>query len=389
MDAQLSTLNAQLPVRAVVDLDAIASNYRFLANRVAPRRVYAVVKADAYGHGAVPVAARLARAGADRFAVANPEEGAALRRGGIAGEILVLSRVDPEDVPRLAAYGLTPTLYDAAQAEAIAAAAGGLSGAVPLPVHLELDTGMGRAGFRAEELDFVIALFQHAPGLRLAGTFANLSRADDPSSLETARQVERLRAAASRLRDAGLAPGLVHAANSAAILGAEPAWLDAVRPGLALYGVAPRGFSEAAALVPAMTLEARVTAVRRIPADTPLGYGGRFVTERPTTIAVLPIGYHDGFRRSFSGRVAVLLGGKRAPVVGAVSMDVTLVDTSDAPVRRGDRAVCLGTDGRETVTAWELADAAGTIPYEILCGIGPRVPRVHVESGEDPTESRG
>jgi len=387
VDSQLSTLNSPLPVRALVDLDAIASNYRFLADRVAPRRLYAVVKADAYGHGAVPVAARLARAGADRFAVANPEEGTALRRGGIAGEILVLSRVDPEDVPRLAAYGLTPTLYDAAQAEGIAAAAKGAS--VPLPVHLELDTGMGRAGFRPEELDFVVALFRHAPGLRLAGTFANLSRADDPSSPETARQVERLRAAASRLRDAGLAPGLVHAANSAAILGAEPAWLDAVRPGLALYGIAPRGFSEAASLVPAMTLEARVTAVRRVPADTPLGYGGRFVTERPTTIAVLPIGYHDGFRRSFSGRVAVLLGGKRAPVVGAVSMDVTLVDASDAPVRRGDRAVCLGTDGCDTVSAWELADAAGTIPYEILCGIGPRVPRVHVESGEDPTESPG
>jgi len=387
VDSQLSTLNSPLPVRALVDLDGIASNYRFLADRVAPRRLYAVVKADAYGHGAGPVAARLARAGADRFAVANPEEGTALRRGGIAGEILVLSRVDPEDVPRLAAYGLTPTLYDAAQAEGIAAAAKGAS--VPLPVHLELDTGMGRAGFRPEELDFVVALFRHAPGLRLAGTFANLSRADDPSSPETARQVERLRAAASRLRDAGLAPGLVHASNSAAILGAEPAWLDAVRPGLALYGIAPRGFSEAASLVPAMTLEARVTAVRRVPADTPLGYGGRFVTERPTTIAVLPIGYHDGFRRSFSGRVAVLLGGKRAPVVGAVSMDVTLVDASDAPVRRGDRAVCLGTDGRDTVTAWELADAAGTIPYEILCGIGPRVPRVHVESGEDPTESPG
>ena len=387
MDSQLSTLNSPLPVRALVDLDGIASNYRFLADRVAPRRLYAVVKADAYGHGAGPVAARLARAGADRFAVANPEEGTALRRGGIAGEILVLSRVDPEDVPRLAAYGLTPTLYDAAQAEGIAAAAKGAS--VPLPVHLELDTGMGRAGFRPEELDFVVALFRHAPGLRLAGTFANLSRADDPSSPETARQVERLRAAASRLRDAGLAPGLVHASNSAAILGAEPAWLDAVRPGLALYGIAPRGFSEAASLVPAMTLEARVTAVRRVPADTPLGYGGRFVTERPTTIAVLPIGYHDGFRRSFSGRVAVLLGGKRAPVVGAVSMDVTLVDASDAPVRRGDRAVCLGTDGRDTVSAWELADAAGTIPYEILCGIGPRVPRVHVESGEDPTESPG
>ncbi len=243
--------------------------------------MYAVVKADAYGHGAVPVAARLAREGADRFAVANPEEGAALRRGGVAGEILVLSRAEPEDVPRLAAYGLTPALYDATQAEAIAERAARTS--PPLSVHLELDTGMGRAGFRPEELDFVIALLRRATGLRLVGTFANLSRADDPSSPETARQVERLREGAARLRNAGIAPGLVHAANSAAILGAESAWLDAVRPGLALYGVAPRESAEAAALVPAMTLEACVTAVRRVPAGTPLGYSGRFVTERETT----------------------------------------------------------------------------------------------------------
>jgi alanine racemase len=385
-----SALESRLPVCARIDLDAIASNYRFLAARVAPRPVYAVVKADAYGHGAVAVATRLAREGADRFAVANPEEGAALRRGGVAGEILVLSRADGEDVPRLAAYGLTPALYDVAQTEAIAAAARG--GAGPLPVHLELDTGMGRAGIRAEELDLVIARLRDARGLRVAGTFANLSRADDPSSPETSRQVERLRAGAERLRAAGISPGLVHAANSAAILGSHTAWLDAVRPGLALYGVAPRTGTEAAALVPAMTVEARVTAVRRVPAGTALGYGGRFVTERATTIAVLPIGYHDGFRRSLSGRVAVLLGGKRAPVVGAVSMDVTLVDATDASVRRGDRAVCLGRDGGDAVTAWELADAAGTIPYEILCGIGPRVPRVHGPArggGVDPGAATG
>ncbi len=382
MNSRPPTHDSQDPVRAIIDLDAIASNYRFIAARVAPRPVYAVVKADAYGHGAAPVAARLAREGADRFAVANPEEGAALRRAGIAGEILVLSRVDPEDVPRLAAYGLTPALYDAEQAEAIAARTSAAS--APLAVHLELDTGMGRAGFRPEELDFVIALLRRAPGLRLAGTFANLSRADDPSSAETRLQVERLRAGASRLREAGVAPGLVHAANSAAILGAEPAWLDAVRPGLALYGVAPRESREAAALSPAMTVEARVTSVRRVPAGTPLGYGGRFVTDRETTVAVLPIGYHDGFRRSFSGRIAVLLGGKRAPVVGAVSMDVTLVDTTDTPARRGDRAVCLGKDGGDAITAWELAAAANTIPYEILCGIGPRVPRVYTDGGAEP-----
>ncbi len=362
-------------VRALVDLDAVASNYRFLADRVFPRPVYAVVKADAYGHGAGPVATRLAREGADRFAVANVEEGVALRRVGIGGEILVLSRAEPEELPRISSYGLTPALYDAGQAEAFAEAAGGRTG--PLAVHLEIDAGMGRAGIRPGELDRVIALISRFPRLSLSGTFTNLSGADEPESPQTARQVSVLVESVARLREAGIAPGLVHAANSAAILGAPPAWLDAVRPGLALYGVSPAEALESAALRPAMTLEARVASVRTVPAGTPLGYGGRFVTSRESTIAVLPIGYHDGLRRCMSGRVSVLLRGMRVPVVGAVSMDVTLVDATGTGVRRGDRAICLGRDGGETVTAWDLARAAGTIPYEILCGIGPRVERVH------------
>ncbi len=238
---------------------------------------------------------------------------------------------------------------------------------------------MGRAGIRPEELDRVIGTLRRSPRLSLSGTFTNLSGADDPSSPQTARQVEVLGAAVARLRDAGLAPGLVHAANSAAILGAPPAWLDAVRPGLALYGVSPGEALESADLRPAMSLEARVASVRTVPAGTPLGYGGRFVTSRESTIAVLPIGYHDGLRRCMSGRVSVLLRGMRVPVVGAVSMDVTLVDATGTGARRGDRAVCLGRDGGETVTAWDLARAAATIPYEILCGIGPRVERVHTE----------
>ncbi len=382
MNPGRETRDAVPPVRAIIDLDAIASNYRFLAARVAPRPVYAVVKADAYGHGAAPVASRLAREGADRFAVASPDEGAALRRAGVAGEILVLSQAEPADVPLLDAYGLTPALYDAEQAEGIGQAA--RSAGPPMPVHLEIDTGMGRAGFRPEELDRAIAVLRAAPGLRLAGTFANLSRADDPASPETRRQAEGLRAAADRLRARGIGPGLVHAANSAAILEAPEAWLDAVRPGLALYGISPREAFQYEPLVPAMRVEARIVSLKRVPAGTALGYGGRFVAQRDTTVAVLPIGYHDGFRRSLSGRVSVLLGGKRAPVVGAVSMDVTLVDATGTGARRGDRAVCLGADrtaaGADAVTAWELARAAETIPYEILCGIGSRVTRVHAEA---------
>ena len=169
----------------------------------------------------------------------------------------------------------------------------------------------------------------------------------------------------------------MHAANSAGVLGHPDAWLDAVRPGLALYGVPPSPASGGAGLVPAMALETAVVAVRHVPAGTPLGYGGRFVTRRDTTVAVIPIGYRDGFRRSFSGKVEVLLRGQRAPVVGAISMDVTLVDATDSGAERGDAVVCLGAQGKETVTAWDLARAAETIPYEILCGIGPRVARVY------------
>lgn len=368
------------PARAVIDLGAIAANYRLLRSRVAPRPVYAVVKADAYGHGAPAVAPRLAAEGADRFAVAHTGEGVALRRAGVAGEVLVLSRAEPGELARLRAYGLTPALFDLAQAAAFADGARGL--VEPLSVHVELDTGMGRAGIRPEDLDALIATLRSSRGLRVEGTFANLSSADDPDSSATARQVALLREGASRLGAAGVGPGVVHAANSAGVLGIPNAWLDAVRPGLALYGVAPSAASAGLGLTPAMSVETDVLSVRRVPAGTPLGYGGRFVAERDTTVAILPIGYYDGFRRSLSGRTSVLVRGRRAPVVGAVSMDVTLVDATGTGVERGDRVVCLGSQGAESVTAWDLARSAETIPYEILCGFGPRVGREYVETVE-------
>ena len=365
----------------MIDLDAIARNYRLLRGRVGDRAIFAVVKADAYGHGAAAVSRRLAREGADRFAVANADEGVALRRAGVGGEILLLSCAEPGDLPRQLAYGLTPALYDPEQAEAVLAAADRLSRVVR--VHLEVDTGMGRAGIRPEELDRILGLLKGSRRVRLAGTFANLSAADDPRSPATERQVAILRETVARMRDAGVEPGLVHLANSAGILAHPDSWFDGVRPGLALYGIAPSDAIDAEGLEPAMTIETRVIAVRRLPAGIPLGYGGRFVTERPSTVAVLPIGYHDGFRRSFSGSVSVLLRGRKAPVVGSVSMDITLVDATATGAERGDLAVCLGRDGDASVTAWDLARAAGTIPYEILCGIGPRMARV------DRGEGRG
>jgi alanine racemase len=338
--------------------------------------VYAVLKADAYGHGAQAVARRLSLDGADRFAVAQTDEGIRLRRAGVGGEILVLSNAEAADLPRLRAYGLTPALYDFGQLRDLAAASREFP--APIDAHLELDTGMGRAGFRLEELTAAVEALRAAPGLRVVGTFANLSSADDASSAVTSRQVERLLEGATRLSSAGIGPGLVHAANSAAVLGHRDAWLDAVRPGLALYGIAPRPGAAEPGLRPALSVETRVLAVRTLPVGTPIGYGGRFVTARPSSVAVLPIGYGDGYLRSFSGTASVLLHGRPAPVVGAVSMDVTLVDATGLAVDRGDRAVCLGAQGGASVSAWDLALASGTIPYEILCGFGPRVARSYV-----------
>ncbi len=336
-----------------------------------------VLKADAYGHGAAAVARRLEAEGARRFAVADAREGMALRRAGVSGEILLLNFCEAGDLPLCRGYGLIPTLYDPTQARGLALSSRGA--AAPLPVHLKLDTGLGRLGFRPEQLPDVVALLRAAPGLRIQGVFSHLASAEKRSAATTSSQVRAFREALGALAAAGIPTGLVHLANSAGVLAHPDSHFDAVRPGIALYGVPPWDSEEGDLLEPAMRLETRVMSVKRVPAGTPLGYGGSFVTSRPSTIAALPIGYHDGLRRSFSGRVSVLLRGREAPIVGAVSMDLTLVDATDCGASPGERVVCLGGDGGRRVTAWDLARAAGTIPYEILCAIGSRVPRRYVE----------
>ena len=365
------------PTSATIDLGAIARNYRRMADRLGRERVlFCVVKGDAYGHGAAKVSQRLASEGAGAFAVAVAEEGVALRRAGIAGDILLLNFSDPADAGLHRAYRLTPTLYDSGQALAFARATRKFT--PPLPVHLKLDTGMGRIGFRPDEVGSLAALLREAPGLAVAGTFTNLAAAEDLESRQTPRQIETLRSCVGAMAAAGVRPGLVHVANSAGVLFHPDARFDGARPGLALYGISPSETADAGAgLEPAMTLETRVMAVKDVPAGTALGYGGRFVTSRASTIVTLPIGYHDGFRRSFSGRVRVLLRGNELPVVGAVSMDLTLVDATGVGARPGESVVCLGADGAARVSAWDLARAAETIPYEVLCGIGSRVPRVY------------
>jgi alanine racemase len=367
------------PTRAIVDLDAIVRNYRLLEKRAAGRAIYAVLKADAYGHGAVPVARRLQSEGAGRYAVAIAEEGIALRRAGIAGDILILGASYASDFPTLRGYGLVPALGDLEQARGFGERC--KNGSARLPVQIKLDSGMGRLGFRPEAVPALAELLRGSPGLEVQGVFTQLACGKDPDPEPTRRQLDALRKGVEILRGAGVAPAMVHAAASGAMLTHPDSLLDAVRPGLALYGVLPSEEMKDPGLSPALALETEVLTAKDVPAGTPLGYGGAYVTSRPSRIAVLPIGYHDGYRRSFTGRAAVLLRGAKAPVVGWVSMDLTLVDATEAGAEPGDRAVLLGTSGSAKITAWELAHLGDTNPYELLSAIGARVPRVYVSAG--------
>jgi alanine racemase len=361
------------PTIARVDLGAIVANFRTIREK-SGRRVLAVVKADAYGHGAVPVARALEAAGADFFCVAIVEEGIELRRAGIRSPILLLNFVDARDAAIHRGFDLTPTLSSLEQIREFAAATARFP--VPLSVHLKIDTGLTRLGIFPGEVAAAAVLLSAAPGIRVDAVLSHFSHGDDSAHPTRARQAEASRAAFAALRGAGIRFGWTHLANSGAALDGPRDDGDAVRPGLILYGVAPN--AAPASLVPALTWETEVVALKSVAAGTPVGYGGTYVTSRPSTLAILAIGYDDGYRRVFSGRVPVLLPGGPAPTVGAISMDLAVCDATETGATRGDRVVLLGTSGRNSVTAHDLARAAGTIAYEILCGIGARVPRKYV-----------
>ena len=360
------------PTAARIDLSAIVSNFSWLRSRAASR-VLPVVKADAYGHGAAEVSAALERAGADFFCVAIAEEGIALRRSGIRSPILLLNSCAAKDVSLYRTFALTPALGSLEQAGEFSAATKDFS--APLPVHVKIDTGLSRLGILPSEIGEMAGILRASPGLFVEAAFSHFSHGDEPESPALADQDARSREALARLSGAGVRFGWTHLANSGAAVAGKGTWCDAIRPGLSLYGVSPAESISARELLPAMTWETEVIAVKTVPVGTPVGYGGTFVTERATQLAVLPIGYDDGYRRCFSGRVPVLLPGGAAPTIGAISMDLTVCDATQTGARKGDRVVLLGDSGNERVTAHDLARAAGTIPYEIFCGIGPRVPR--------------
>jgi alanine racemase len=368
------------PAWAEVDLNAIRHNVRLLAQLVAPAGLMAVVKADGYGHGSVAAAYAALEAGATWLGVALVEEGVELRDAGIDTPILLLSQPPVEAARAVVDAGLIPVVHSAKFVDALAKAAAD-AGVEGQPVHLKVDTGMHRIGCSpSEALDLAPAIKKHRE-LHLQGLLTHFAVADEPEHPYTARQVAIFEAVRKELARMGIRPPLLHAANSAGVLTAPDAHYDLVRCGISIYGIAPSAALDGRLpLKPALSLKARVSYVRRLVAGERLSYGLRYELNVASTVVTVPIGYADGVPRRL-GEVGgeVLIAGRRKPIAGTVTMDQLLVDLGAGPdadaVEIGTEVVLLGRQGEAEISAAEWADRLGTIPYEVCCGIGERVPR--------------
>ena len=377
---------------ARVDLQALETNFKAIAaylahesglNRGAGRGpsiapgIIAVVKANAYGHGARKVAATLEAAGATMLAVADIEEGVDLRKSGIRAPILVFGALSVSDLDGVFDHDLTPTISSPAAGHALQD--GAARRGATLGYHLKIDTGMNRLGFRHDNVRRTLPELLASKNLALDAVHTHFGTADEPGHKLFDLQRTRFEAACRTLDELGAGPRLRHAANSAALLRDSRVWFDFVRPGLLLYGLVPPPLGSNIALKPVMSLTSQVVAVKGVRIGETVGYGGRFAADRPVTLAVIPAGYADGLDRRLENHGFVLIRGRRAKIVGAVSMDMLTADVTDIDgVGPGDEVVFLGSQGSEpqqTIDAREMAAWIGTIPYEILCRLGARVER--------------
>ena len=396
------------PTVARVDLAALKSNYRRIVEHLAREGrdrapgVIAVVKANAYGHGAAQTALALEDAGADLLACADIEEGAALRAAGVRAEILVFGALSVSDLDGLFDCRLTPTISTPGAAHAVQAAAARYK--QTLRYHLKLDTGMNRLGFRSDNVHRTLPELLASPNLELAAVYTHFATADDLESPLFGDQRARFERALDDIedlneprtqrgtkdtKDRGFKRDLpggstrperapyVHAANSAALLRDARVWYDRVRPGLLLYGIVPPPLASTIPLTPIMTLRSRIVAVKGVRSGEGVGYGVKFHAEQPTTIAIVPAGYADGLDLRLAGRGSVLIRGRRAPVVGSVCMDMLMADVTGLDVSPGDDVVIIGPQGDDGIDVREMAAQIGTIPYEILSRIGSRIERVY------------
>ena len=381
---------AARPTFAQVDLGALRANYQAVSSYVRTGDmkpvVIAVVKANGYGHGAVAVAQALEEAGAAMLACADIEEGVELRRSGIVVPILVFGALSVSDLDGIFTYDLTPTVSSPAAAKALKDAA--TRRGIRVSCHLKIDTGMNRLGFRFDNLGQTVPDVVRGAALDVAAVYTHFATADDSVHPLFNLQCERFKAALGCLAELGVQPRLRHAANSAALVRDQATWYDGVRPGLLLYGLIPPGCPRPLSLTPALTLRSRVVAVKGMRVGETAGYGGRRPVTRPTTVAVVPAGYADGLDVRLAGRCSVLVRGRRAPIVGAVSMDSMTIDVTGLEVVPGDEVVLVGSQAGSRIGVEDVAAAIGTVPYEILCRTGSRIVRSY-EGGPDPALADG
>jgi len=370
--------NSGRPTWAEIDLAALEHNFRqaqkFCGSQ---QRLLTVVKADAYGHGAVPVSRRFAALGVEHFGVATLEEALELRAAGIAGTILVFGGCYPGQEEAFLQQALTPALLDAETAQRLSAAA--VDQGRELNVHLKIDSGMGRVGFLPEQLREFLPRLRQLKGLRIEGVMSHLASADEPDSAVTPGQLQLFREQLQMLGEAGIAPREIHLSNSAGLVGWKFPEATLARPGIMLYGGLPGpDFADRLELKPVMQLRSRIAQLRELPAKSGISYGHIFHTRRPTRVAVLPIGYADGYNRLFSNCGQAILHGRKIPLIGRVCMDWIMFDVTDLPQAAvGDRVTLLGSADGLTISGDDWAEILQTISYEVFCRIGRRVPRVY------------
>jgi len=373
------------PTWVEISLSKLRRNCERVWALAASRKVMAVVKADAYGHGAVPVAQCLAAGGVDWFGVATVEEALELRAAGIEQPVLLLGGLYMSDPAHLVEYRLTPSVSSTARLDTYAECARRY--ARPIEFHLKVDTGMGRLGLPPDRLGSFVEHYRESRGLELKGFFTHLASAEDLVASQTEEQVGRFRAALAQLRSLKIEPEWVHVSNSAALLAGLDFPENLVRVGALLFGyclpiiAAPgRELRGLEGFEPILTFKSRVVYLKDVPSGTPLGYGAAFHTRRPSRIATVPVGYADGLSRALSGRGRAIVRDRYARIVGNISMDLTLLDITDiAGVDVGDEVILIGKSAHCSITALEIAQQLGTVPYEVLCSIGKRVPRLYLD----------
>ena len=382
---------------AEINLDALLHNVKAVRTLLKTGcMILGVVKADAYGHGAEQVAQKLAECGVNWFGVSNIEEGMALRRDGFKLPILIFGTTPTELASELAAYNMTQAVYSLEYAQSLSAKA--VESGVTIDCHIKLDTGMTRLGFLCDDKDMAATINEAEQvsllaNLNIGGAFTHFASADDEDAQSvqyTHMQFDRFSAAVNALREKGVRVPICHCANSAATVSYPSMHMDMVRPGIILYGIKPScTCGGELGLMPVMSLCSTVASVKTIAKGTQVSYGRTFTAKNDMVVAVVPIGYADGYSRGFSGRAKMLVNGSPASIIGRVCMDQLMLDVTDIKgVKRGDAVIVFGRQGENEITAYELAEMMNTIPYEITCQISKRIPRVYMQGGK-PTQVVG